>query len=223
MITKAQSFRSIGWMALLAVCIALVMVLAFRVNALRSQVKRTEDKIIALRLEQSYLQLEFQTRASQQQLRDWNTLEFGYAAPTAGQYLENERQLAQFARPDAPGAPVPIRVASLDDTVAANAAFPALVSPLTGKPAAAEAPAGEVGEGEAAPRDHGAAKAALGARLARVSALPGADDAAEPAARPAKDKPARALAAAAKPKVLADAKSAGMKPARMATETRSYK
>jgi len=160
MITKAHRFRSIGWLALLAVCFALVMVLAFRVNALRSQVKRTEDKIIALRLEQSYLQLEFETRASQQQLRDWNTLEFGYVAPTAGQYLENERQLAQLARPDAPGAPAPIRVASLDDSVAANAAFPAFVSPISGRPLADEAPAATANEGPAALADHGAAAAA---------------------------------------------------------------
>jgi len=223
MITKAHRFRSIGWLALLAVCFALVMVLAFRVNALRSQVKRTEDKIIALRLEQSYLQLEFETRASQQQLRDWNTLEFGYVAPTAGQYLENERQLAQLARPDAPGAPAPIRVASLDDSVAANAAFPAFVSPISGRPLADEAPAATANEGPAALADHGAAAAALGAKLAKVPALHQADAAPESAVRKAQARAARVSAAPAKPKVLADAKPAATKPARLATEARSRK
>ena len=42
MMVSANRFRSIGWIALLLVCFALVMVLAFRVNALRSQVHRTE-------------------------------------------------------------------------------------------------------------------------------------------------------------------------------------
>ena len=35
MMVTARRLRSIGWMATLVVCVALVMVLAFRVNALR--------------------------------------------------------------------------------------------------------------------------------------------------------------------------------------------
>ena len=55
MMVSANRFRSIGWIALLLVCGALVMVLAFRVNSLRSQVHRTELQIVALRKEKLYL------------------------------------------------------------------------------------------------------------------------------------------------------------------------
>lgn len=129
MILSAQRLRSIGWLALLAVCGAAVMVLSFRVNALRSQVHRAEGQIVALKQQKMYLETEFETRANQQQLKAWNDLEFGYVAPTAGQYLENERQLAALSKPADPGAPAPIRVASVDDTVIAPAAFPELSAP----------------------------------------------------------------------------------------------
>jgi len=134
MMVTARRLRSIGWMATLVVCVALVMVLAFRVNALRSQVHQSEAKIVALKQETMYLETEFETRANQQQLKNWNDVEFGYAAPTAAQYLDNERQLASYSKPIEPDAPAPIRVASADDAVVAAAAFPAMVSPLTGRP-----------------------------------------------------------------------------------------
>ncbi|HIQ17010.1 MAG TPA: hypothetical protein EYH41_03275 [Novosphingobium capsulatum] len=133
MILSAQRLRSIGWLALLAVCGAAVMVLSFRVNALRSQVHRAEGQIVALKQQKMYLETEFETRANQQQLKAWNDLEFGYVAPTAGQYLENERQLAALSKPADPGAPAPIRVASVDDTVIAPAAFPELAGSTQAK------------------------------------------------------------------------------------------
>ncbi len=138
----ARRLRSIGWIATLMVCTALVVVLAFRVNALRSQVHQSELKIVALKQETMYLETEFETRANQQQLKAWNDVEFGYVAPTAGQYLETERQLAAYAKPVEPGAPAPVRVASNDDALAAEAMFPAMVSPLTGKHEASATDAG---------------------------------------------------------------------------------
>ena len=77
------------------------------------------------------LETEFETRANQLQLASWNNVEFGYSAPTASQFLENERQLAAFGTPRAPGAPEPIRVASASGDAPA---YPKFVSPLTGKP-----------------------------------------------------------------------------------------
>jgi hypothetical protein len=176
MMVSANRFRSIGWIALLLVCAALVMVLAFRVNALRSQVHRTEQQIIAQRKEKLYLETEVETRANQQQLKMWNDVEFGYVAPTAGQYLANERQLAAFAKPDGPDTPTPIRVASADDAVAAEAAFPSVISDIAvaadiAAPAAASA---DDDKAEAKPADAGdraKATANLGARLAMVAPL----------------------------------------------------
>ena len=177
MMVSAHRFRSIGWIAMLLVCAALVMVLAFRVNALRSQVHRTEQQIIALRKEKLYLETEVETRANQQQLKLWTDVEFGYVAPTASQYLSSERQLAAFAKPDGPDAPAPIRVASADDAVAAEAAFPSIVSSLaeiSAPTSRAEAPGdgkeadGAKDEEHKAPTDRAAAAAGLGARLATV-------------------------------------------------------
>ena len=140
-----RRMRSIGWLALLAFCATLVMVLTLRVNALRSQVRHEENKIIALREETMYLQTEFETRASQQQLKAWNDVDFGYVAPAAGQYLENERQLAMLGKPAGPDAPAPVRLAEAGDGAgeaeggmmqasASGPGFPAMVSPLTGRP-----------------------------------------------------------------------------------------
>jgi hypothetical protein len=246
MMVSANRFRSIGWIALLLVCAAIVMVLAFRVNALRSQVHRTELQIVALRKEKLYLETEVETRANQQQLKLWNDVEFGYVAPTAGQYLSNERQLAAFAKPDGPDSPAPIRVASADDAVAAEAAFPSVMSGLA---AAADiaAPVVTAYENDDKPAakpadaaDRAKATANLGARLAMVAPLKKdgkksdkdskdskAKDGEKKAAlakttKTSKDEPARpgsgAKLAAAKPEKSAKA-SKPAKPARAGSKT----
>jgi hypothetical protein len=133
--------RSIGWAVILTFCGALTLVLTFRVNALKSEVRLTERHIVALKQEKIELETEFETRANQQQLRALNDVEFGYEAPKADQYIEGERQLAAFGKPRGPGAPAPIRVASNADNAAPPSAFPAVVSPLTGQAMAAEVPA----------------------------------------------------------------------------------
>ena len=100
----------------------------------------TERQIVAVRQDKLLLETEFETRANQQQLRSLNDVEFGYQAPTAEQYLAGERQLAMLGKPRAPDAPSPIRVASAAGLGDEDSGFPAMVSPLTGKAMAAEAP-----------------------------------------------------------------------------------
>ncbi len=142
MILKSR-LRQFGWLALLAVCFALFLALSFQTHAVRSEVQLAERKIIALEREASMLETEFQTRASQRQLADWNAVEFGYAAPRADQYLENERQLASLGSAELPDAPTPLRVArnmpaSLAAGGAADVPNIAMVSPITGKPVTLE-------------------------------------------------------------------------------------
>ena len=161
MIASRTSLRRIGWAALLAVCCAVLFAMSLRVNALRSEVRRTESRIVALRQETMYLETEYETRSNQQQLSAWNAVDFGYVAPNAGQYLENVRQLAALGKPAGPGAPAPIRVATAPTEV--PGVIPAMVSPLTGKPLGADT---EVAE--AAPVDHDKAAAALDDRLGKV-------------------------------------------------------
>ncbi|MFT4027102.1 MAG: hypothetical protein QM676_09920 [Novosphingobium sp.] len=150
--------HSIGWAVILTTCAAMTMALTMRVNAVKSQVSLAERKILALRQEKLQLETEFETRANQQQLKALNEVEFGYQAPTPGQYLEGERQLAVLAKARSPSAPSPIRVAT-----AAPEAPPtlvAMVSPLTGKALAAELPKKSEHEHKPAPTASGAARLA---------------------------------------------------------------
>ena len=103
--------RQIGWALILAVCLGLLLALTFKVNAVKSEVRLTERRIIAAQQEKMMLETEFQTRANQQQLANWNAVEFGYGPPRADQYLESERQLAALGTPRGIDAPSPVRVA----------------------------------------------------------------------------------------------------------------
>ncbi len=129
----SQQARSLGWAAVLAICFAFVVVLSFKVHAVRSEVLLAERQLIALERETMLLETEFQTRASQRQLADWNAVEFGYQAPLPGQFLEGERQLASLGEVRSPDAPSPIRLASADAADTAPAADAPMRSPVSGE------------------------------------------------------------------------------------------
>ena len=133
MIAAGSRIRQIGWVAVLAACLALFAVLSFNVHAVKSEVQLAERQIISLERETQMLETEFQTRASQRQLSDWNAVELGYEAPRADQYLDNERDLAMLGQPLGPDAPSPIRVARTD-LAEANTQPGEMTSPVTGEP-----------------------------------------------------------------------------------------
>lgn len=239
MIASANRLRSVGWLVLLGLCLALVLVLAFRVNALRSQVHHAEARIVALKQEKLYLETEFETRSNQQQLKAWNDVEFGYAAPGASQYLEGERQLAALSVPATPDAPAPIRVASVDDTVIASAAFPAMVSPLSGKAlssddrkVAGDAEPAQASRAASRGTDHEKAVETLNDRLGKVvdsgKVVPARKQTASEKDRPAvkkaskveKDAPAKVAKAETKRKSTAIADKSAPKSARTAVASR---
>lgn len=130
MISSTQA-RSLGWMAVLALCFALVVILSFKVHAIKSEVLLAERQVIALERENLLLETEFETRASQRQLAAWNAVEFGYEAPRARQFLDGERQLASLGQQRAPNAPAPIMLARADADVASPAEAP-MRSPVSG-------------------------------------------------------------------------------------------
>ncbi|MEP3050208.1 MAG: hypothetical protein ABJP48_11580 [Erythrobacter sp.] len=135
MIISGSRLRQIGWVAVLIACIGLFLILSFRVHAVKSEVLLAEREIVALERETLVLETEFQARASQRQLADWNVVEFGYVAPRADQYFESERQLASLGSPPALNAPNPIRIARAE---VADGAEPMpereMVSPVSGQP-----------------------------------------------------------------------------------------
>lgn len=114
MIVNRSHVKTAGWAVVLMCCASAVAMLMFKVNAVRSEVRNTEERIVQLQRDNLYLETEFETRASQQQLAALNRMEFGYVAPGPGQFLPNERALAAFAEPRAKGAPQMIRVARDD-------------------------------------------------------------------------------------------------------------
>jgi len=141
MVTHSR-MRSLGWAAVLMLCLGLFVLLSLRVHSVKSEVLLAERQIIRLERETRRLETEFQARANQRQLAEWNRVEFGYEAPRADQYLDGERQLASLGQPRGPDAPAPIRVARADTGTERGVdggggdASPAreMVSPVTGKP-----------------------------------------------------------------------------------------
>jgi hypothetical protein len=126
--------RSLGWAAVLAICAGLFALLSVKVHAVKSEVLLAEREIIALERETRLLETEFQARASQRQLAEWNRVEFGYVAPRADQYLDGERQLASLGEPRGSDAPAPIRVARAEGMTGNDAGPGEMVSPVSGRP-----------------------------------------------------------------------------------------
>lgn len=164
-LTPGSRLRQASWIAVLLVCFALFIALTLKVNAVKSDVRLAERKIVALERQKLLLETEFETRANQQQLAAWNTVDFGYRAPGADQFLETERQLAHLGTPRAKGAPDPIRVASAA-TGDGEKPFPVLVSPISGEPLdIGELAAQERAGAMSAHRRAGPARIALSARV----------------------------------------------------------
>lgn len=111
--TQQSRLRRMGWITVLVLCTVGYLGLHLKVHAVQSEVIRSERQIVSLEDQKMLLETEFETRASQEQLAAWNRIDFGYAAPTAQQFVENERQLASFGTPRGPGAPAPILVAGI--------------------------------------------------------------------------------------------------------------
>lgn len=138
-IKPGSRLRQASWAATLSVALGLFLALTFHVNAIKSEVRLAERRIVSLEREKLLLETEFQSRASQHQLAEWNAVEFGYVAPRAGQFLENETQLASLGTPLHADAPQPIRIARAAPPVEEDGPLADWVSPLTGRPMASEA------------------------------------------------------------------------------------
>ncbi len=112
MILAFKRVKNFGWVALVAIVLISLYPLSLSVGAVRSDLRQTEYDILRVKKEMRYLETEFATRASMQQLEQWNTLDYGYIAPTAAQYLDGERSLANLGEGH-DNIKKPVRVASL--------------------------------------------------------------------------------------------------------------
>ncbi len=95
-----KRLEGMGWLALVFLVAILLYPLSLSVATLRSDLARTDAKIVDVKKDIRYLETEFSARANLRQLEDWNKLEFGYASPVAAQYLDGERALANLGGKD---------------------------------------------------------------------------------------------------------------------------
>jgi len=95
-----KRLEGIGWLALVFLVAILLYPLSLSVATLRSDLARTDHKIVETKKQIRYLETEFSARANLRQLEEWNKLEFGYASPQASQYLDGERALANLGGKD---------------------------------------------------------------------------------------------------------------------------
>lgn len=170
-IQPGSRLRQASWAAALSGALGLFLALTFHVNAIKSEVRLAERRIVSLERERMLLETEFESRASQRQLAEWNAVEFGYVAPRADQFLDDERQLASLGTPQRADAPQPVRIARAAPPVEDESPLTDWVSPLTGQPLASEA---RERVSESARRG----AATLAERLAASGPGPGAIDAA---------------------------------------------
>ncbi|QJB69028.1 hypothetical protein [Parasphingorhabdus halotolerans] len=113
----AKRLEGIGWLALVFLVAILLYPLSLSVATMRSDLARTDKKIVAVKKDIRYLETEFSARANLRQLEYWNKLEYGYVSPKAAQYLDGERALANLGGTDL-RKPVKVAVISSMDQVA---------------------------------------------------------------------------------------------------------
>ncbi|WP_033073738.1 hypothetical protein [Sphingopyxis sp. MWB1] len=105
MLMAARKLQGIGLVLLVLLFAMALYPVSLKVAATRSELTQIEREIDRTRDNIRYLESELAVRASMRQLEQWNAETFGYSAPSAAQYLSNERQLASLDRlPRARGA-----------------------------------------------------------------------------------------------------------------------
>jgi hypothetical protein len=115
-----KKLKNFGWLALLSTIAVLLYPLSLNVGALHSELVRTDRKIMETKREISFLQAELRTRANMQQLAEWNDLLYGYEPPTAEQFIDGERALANLNGAGPVVKPVMVAVSNIDGTAPAG-------------------------------------------------------------------------------------------------------
>lgn len=107
-----QRLRNLGWLALVFMVAILLYPLSLNVAATHSDLVAVDREIMDTKREISFLQAEIRTRASLQQLEEWNELLYGYQPPSADQFVNGEAALASLTG-DLPDAK-PVMMAAAD-------------------------------------------------------------------------------------------------------------
>lgn len=94
MITKR--FRSLGWVGCVSIAALGCYLVSQRVASERAAVENLDRRIAMARIDIRKLQTELGTRSRMPVLEQWNSDVLALSAPSAGQYLHGEVQLARF-------------------------------------------------------------------------------------------------------------------------------
>jgi hypothetical protein len=115
-----KRLKNIGWLALVFLVLIMLYPLSLHVASMHSDLVNVDHKIMSTKREISFLQAELRTRASLQQLEEWNKLLYGYQPPTAAQFLEGEAELASIGGSSPVAKPVMVAVSSSDGVAPAG-------------------------------------------------------------------------------------------------------
>lgn len=115
-----KRLKNLGWLALVFLVAILLYPLSLNVAALHSDLVRVDRSILETKREISFLQAELRTRASMQQLEEWNNLLYGYAPPTAQQFVNGEAALAGLSTDDSTIKPVMVAASQNDGAAPAG-------------------------------------------------------------------------------------------------------
>jgi hypothetical protein len=173
----AHRFRWFGWFVL---CVSVILgcyLMSSRVAAERNKLAAIESSIARTQRDITALETEFDTRASFAQLQRWNGDTLKLSAPTAGQYIRNDAELAQVdfnapapaAGPQVQTAAAVIPSAPVMPTEVAVAAAPA--APVAAAPAKMKAAVAMVSAPVGTKLQPAAAKTAIKAKPATVALL----------------------------------------------------
>lgn len=136
-----KRLKNLGWLALVFMVAILLYPLSLNVAALHSDLVSVDREILETKREISFLQAEIRTRASLQQLEEWNELLYGYQPPTAQQFVNGEAALAGLAGDVVETKPVMMAAASVPEMVATPSPEPqSAPEPTVAKPVIKEAP-----------------------------------------------------------------------------------
>jgi hypothetical protein len=152
-----KRLKNLGWLALVFMVAILLYPLSLNVAATHSDLVAVDREILETKREISFLQAEIRTRASLQQLEEWNELLYGYQPPSAEQFVHGEAALAELTGDLQETKPVMMASANIDVAPSANQANPpqtieavvkkstaiatAVATPIFAEPAKRAAPA----------------------------------------------------------------------------------
>lgn len=120
-----KRLQNLGWLALVFIVAILLYPLSLNVAATHSDLVAVDREILETKREISFLQVEIRTRASLQQLEEWNELLYGYQPPLAQQFVNGEAAFAELTGDLQETKPVMMASADIDVAPSANQANPA--------------------------------------------------------------------------------------------------